>query len=344
MRTLQQLVRQNIQVYECHDFVRPQRILGDIRVFLDANECPYNSPYNRYPDADQKMLKEALAVAKGVTPQQICVSNGRDEIIDLLFRCFCQSGIDNVVVTNPTYGMYCACAQINAVECRSVMLDDKFNVTAERLLDCCDEHTKIIWLCSPNELTGIMISQEEVELLLDCFDGIVVVDETYVDYSKVHPFRSKIGDYNRLVSIDTLSVAWGCAAANLAMAYSNEEIITVLNKVKFRHNVSTFAQKYAIDVLSDPFEISKQVSVVRLERQRLMDAVAILPCCVKVFDSDANFFLAQMTDADKVYSYLVKKGVLVTNCNGVALCENCLRITVGTKNENNELLAALRQY
>ena len=344
MRTLQQLVRQNILKYEGIDFIRTSSAISAPRIRLDANENPYNSPYNRYPDECQQSLREVLALTKGVGVQQICVTNGRDESIELLFRCFCQPGIDNVVVTSPTYGMYRACAEINDIECRSVVLDDRFQVSAERLLDNCDEHTKMILLCSPNEITGNLIKREEVELLLDCFDGIVVVDETYVGYSKVRPFRNDIDHYGHLVTIDTLSVAMGCAAANIAMAYSNEEIVSVLNKVKFPHNVSEIAQNYVINVLRDPFEISKWVSIVRIERQRMMNAVSILPYCVKVYDSDANFFLARMVDAGDVYDYLLSNGIVVKNCTAVALCDNCLRITVGTRNENNELLAALRQY
>ena len=344
MRTIQQLVRPNVLSGGDVDSVRKSGADNGIRVRLDANECPYNSPYNRYPDACQETLRSVLAPVKGVDACQICVANGRDEVIDLLYRCFCRPGVDNVVAVHPTYGMYKGGGGGGDVDYRPVLLDGDFQINADRILSCCDGNTKMIWLCSPNEWVGNLLKQDEIETLLGCFDGIVVVDETYIDYAKSRSFRGDIGRYERLVVIDTMSAAWGAAAINVAMAYSNREIISVLNKVKLRHNVSTIAQNYAIELARDPFEIVKRASLVCLERQRLMNAVAMLPFCDKVFESDANFFLARMTDAELVYKYLVGSGIAVCNCSGVALCDNCLRITVGTKNENNELLAALRQY
>lgn len=344
MRTIQQLVRPNILSVEDVDSVRKSGADKGIRVRLDANECPYNSPYNRYPDACQETLRSVLAPVKSVDAEQMCVANGRDEVIDLLYRCFCRPGVDNVVAVHPTYGMYKVCAEINDVEYRPVLLDVDFQMNAGQILGRCDRNTKIVWLCSPNEYAGNLLERNEIESLLGSFDGIVVVDETYIGYAKSRPFRNDIGRYDRLVVIDTMSAAWGAASISLAMVYSGTEIISVLNRVKLRHNVSTLVQNYAMELARDPFEITKRASVVRLERQRLMSAVAMLPFCEKVFASDANFFLARMTDAEQVYKYLVGSGIAVCNCIGVALCDNCLRITVGTKNENNELLAALRQY
>ena len=313
-------------------------------MFLDANENPYNAPYNRYPDPLQLELKEAIAKVKGVPAQCIFLGNGSDEAIDLPYRCFCEPGVDNVVAIEPTYGMYKVCADINNVEYRPVLLDEHFQVTADALLAATDAHTKIIWLCTPNNPTGNCLVREEVIKVIEQFDGLVIVDEAYSDFSSQKTLRSELAKYPNLIVLNTMSKAWGCAAIRLGMAFASEGIIDIFNKVKYPYNVNLLTQQQALKALQDPFEVDGWVKILKEERGRVMQAFSILPICEKIYPTDANFFLAKMTDATGIYNYLVDQGIIVRNRNRVQLCQNCLRITIGTKTENSELIAALRQY
>ena len=313
-------------------------------MFLDANENPYNQPFNRYPDPLQLELKAALSKVKGVPAENIFLGNGSDEAIDLPYRCFCNPGVDNVVAIEPTYGMYKVCADINDTEYRTVLLDEQYQTTAEKLLAATDEHTKIIWLCTPNNPTGNCLNRDEVIKVIEGFEGLVIVDETYSDFSSQKPLRTELAKYPNLIVLNTMSKAWGCAAIRLGMAFASEEIITIFNKVKYPYNVNQLTQQQALEALKDPFEVDNWVKILLQERTRMMDAFEMLPICHKVYPTDANFFLAKMTDATKIYNYLVDKGIIVRNRNRVQLCQNCLRITIGTKTENSELIAALRQY
>lgn len=344
MKKLEELLRDNILKLSPYSCARNEYNGHEATVLLDANENPYNNPYNRYPDPLQTELKNVLAKVKMVQPEQICLGNGSDEIIDLLFRCFCRPGVDNVVAIEPTYGMYKVCADINDVEYRPVLLDDEFQIKAEALLDACDDNTKLIWICSPNNPTGNLIDDNEIEQVADNFDGIVVVDEAYSDFARTVPFRLKLVRYQNMVVLNTMSKAWGCAGIRLGMAFARKEIIDVFNKVKYPYNVNTLTQKYALDMLKDPYKVEKWVNNIVVERGRMINAFQILSMCQKVYSTDANFFLAKMDDAQAVYDYLVGKGIIVRNRTNVRLCSNCLRVTIGTRNENNELLAALRQY
>lgn len=344
MKKLEELLRDNILKLSPYSCARNEHSGHEATVLLDANENPYNNPYNRYPDPLQTELKNVLAKVKMVQAEQICLGNGSDEIIDLLFRCFCRPGIDNVVAIEPTYGMYKVCADINDVEYRPVLLDDEFQIKAEALLDACDDNTKLIWICSPNNPTGNLIDDNEIEQVADNFDGIVVVDEAYSDFARTVPFRLKLARYQNMVVLNTMSKAWGCAGIRLGMAFARKEIIDVFNKVKYPYNVNTLTQKYALDMLKDPYKVEKWVNNIVVERGRMINAFQILSMCQKVYSTDANFFLAKMDDAQAVYDYLVGKGIIVRNRTNVRLCSNCLRVTIGTRNENNELLAALRQY
>jgi len=344
MKKLEELLRDNILKLSPYSCARNEYSGREATVLLDANENPYNNPYNRYPDPLQTELKNVLAKVKMVQPEQICLGNGSDEIIDLLFRCFCRPGIDNVVAIEPTYGMYKVCADINDVEYRPVLLDDEFQIKAEALLDACDDNTKLIWICSPNNPTGNLIDDNEIEQVADNFDGIVVVDEAYSDFARTVPFRLKLARYQNMVVLNTMSKAWGCAGIRLGMAFARKEIIDVFNKVKYPYNVNTLTQKYALDMLKDPYKVEKWVNNIVVERGRMINAFQILSMCQKVYSTDANFFLAKMDDAQAIYDYLVGKGIIVRNRTNVRLCSNCLRVTIGTRNENNELLAALRQY
>ena len=313
-------------------------------MFLDANENPYNQPFNRYPDPLQLELKAALSKVKGVPAENIFLGNGSDEAIDLPYRCFCNPGVDNVVAIEPTYGMYKVCADINDTEYRMVLLDEQYQTTAEKLLTATDEHTKIIWLCTPNNPTGNCLNRDEVIKVIEGFEGLVIVDEAYSDFSSQKPLRTELAKYPNLIVLNTMSKAWGCAAIRLGMAFASEEIITIFNKVKYPYNVNQLTQQQALEALKDPFEVDNWVKSLLQERTRMMDAFEMLPICHKVYPTDANFFLAKMTDATKIYNYLVDKGIIVRNRNRVQLCQSCLRITIGTKTENSELIAALRQY
>ena len=344
MKPLQELVRPNIWALAPYSSARNEYAGREARVFLDANENPYNQPFNRYPDPLQLELKEALSKVKGVPAENIFLGNGSDEPIDLAYRCFCQPGIDNVVAIEPTYGMYKVCADINDTEYRPILLDEHYQITAEKLLAAVDEHTKIIWLCSPNNPTGNSLRREEIVKVIEGFEGIVIVDEAYSDFSAVTPLRSELSQYPNLIVLNTMSKAWGCAAIRLGMAFASKEIIAIYNKVKYPYNINQLTQKQALEALKDPYEVDNWVKILLQERGRMVDAFALLPICEKVYPTDANFFLAKMTDAQKIYDYLVDQGIIIRNRNRVQLCKDCLRITIGTKTENNELLAALRQY
>ena len=344
MKDLKELCRPNIWSLAPYSSARNEYAGREARVFLDANENPYNQPFNRYPDPLQLELKAALSKVKGVPAECIFLGNGSDEAIDLPYRCFCNPGIDNVVAIEPTYGMYKVCADINDVEYRPVLLDDRYQITAEKLLAATDAHTKIIWLCSPNNPTGNCLKREEIIKVIEGFEGLVIVDEAYSDFSSQKTLRSELAKYPNLIVLNTMSKAWGCAAIRLGMAFASKEIITIFNKVKYPYNVNQLTQQQALEALKDPFEVDNWVKILLQERSRMMEAFELLPICEKVYPTEANFFLAKMTDATKIYNYLVDRGIIVRNRNRVQLCQNCLRITIGTKTENSELVAALRQY
>lgn len=344
MKQLEELVRPNIWGLAPYSSARNEYSGHAAHVFLDANENPYNSPLNRYPDPLQLELKAQVSKVKGVPVENIFLGNGSDEAIDLAYRIFCNPSQDNVVAIEPTYGMYKVCADINNVEYRPVLLDADYQISAGKLLSACDEKTKLIWICSPNNPTANNICREEIARVLQEFQGIVVVDEAYSDFSKQQTFRSELGKYINLIVLNTMSKAWGSAAIRLGMAFASRDIIDLFNKVKYPYNVNLLTQNQAIEALRDPYQVQDWVKTILNERTRLICAFRDLACVVKVYPTDANFFLAKMTDAQGIYNYLVEKGIVVRNRNKITLCGNCLRITVGTKSENSELLAALRTF
>lgn len=344
MKSLKELTRPNIWSLAPYSSARNEYSGRTARIFLDANENPYNAPYNRYPDPLQTELKAALAKVKGVPPENIFLGNGSDEAIDLPYRCFTTPGKDNVVAIEPTYGMYKVCADINDVEYRPVLLNGDYQMNPDRLLAACDDNTKLVWICSPNNPTGNNLDRESIEKVLREFQGIVIVDEAYSDFSKQKTFRSELKNYPNLIVLNTMSKAWGCAAIRLGMAFASKEIIDIFNKVKYPYNVNLLTQQQALEMLKDPYEVDKCVRTILTERTRMIDAFRLLPICERVYSTDANFFLAKMQDAQGTYDYLVDKGIIVRNRTRVTLCDQCLRVTIGTKTENNELLAALRQY
>ena len=344
MRTLQELTRPNIWSLAPYSSARNEYSGHVAHVFLDANENPYNAPFNRYPDPLQGEVKQRLAKIKGVPEECIFLGNGSDEAIDLVYRCFCEPQKDNVVAICPTYGMYEVCADINNVEYRQVMLDEHFQVTAEKLLAATNSNTKVIWICSPNNPTGNNIYREEIMKVIEQFDGLVIVDEAYIDFSSEKTMLQQLASHPNLIVLHTMSKAWGSAAIRLGMAFAQKDIIDIFNKVKYPYNVNLLTQEQAIKRLNDKISVEKWVNMLLLERGRLMQAFAELPICEKVYPTDANFFLAKITDAQKIYDYLVNKGIIVRNRTRITLCNNCLRVTIGTKDENGELLGALRFY
>ena len=344
MKSLEELVRPNIWKLAPYSSARNEYSGHEAHVFLDANENPYNKPLNRYPDPLQTELKAELANVKRVPAENIFLGNGSDEAIDLVYRVFCSPRTDNVVAIAPTYGMYQVCADINDVEYRPVLLGDKFQLDADSLLKACDRNTKVVWICSPNNPTGNNLDQAAIERVLEQFQGIVVIDEAYSDFSTAEVFRTKIQRYPNLIVLNTLSKAWGCAAIRLGMAFASKEIVDLFNKVKYPYNINLLTQQQALEILRNKVEVEKWVTLVLQERGRLIKAFTDLPICVGVYPTDANFFLAKMTDAQAIYDYLVGKGIIVRNRTRVTLCQDCLRITIGTKSENAELLSALRQY
>lgn len=343
MRTIKELVRPNIWSLAPYSSARNEYSGHVAHVFLDANENPFNGPYNRYPDPLQESLKERLSEVKNVPAENIFLGNGSDEAIDLVYRCFCEPKKDNVVAICPTYGMYEVCANINDVEYRNVMLDENYQITAEKLLAACDANTKAIWICSPNNPTGNDINNEEIEKVIENFDGIVIVDEAYIDFSKQKSFSRFINsETSNVIVLQTMSKAWGSAAIRLGMAFAKKEIIAIFNKVKYPYNVNLLTQEQAMKRLKDTQPVEQWVNILLQERGRTMEAFGELPICEKIYPTDANFFLAKVKDAQKTYDYLVDKGIIVRNRTRVSLCNNCLRVTIGTREENNELLGALR--
>ena len=276
MKPLEQLVRKNIWSLAPYSSARDEYSGKEAHVFLDANENPYNAPYNRYPDPLQRELKAMLEKVKGVPSDMIFLGNGSDEAIDLAYRVFCEPGHDNVVAIEPTYGMYKVCADINDVEYRRVLLDEHFGFEADRLLAVCDEHTKLIWICSPNNPTGNSLSREEMLKVVERFQGIVIVDEAYIDFASQMSMRQELAKHENLIILQTMSKAWGSAAIRLGMAFASQEIVAIYNKVKYPYNVNLLTQQQAIEMLKDPFEVDKMVKVLLGERT-LRSRVAAFP-------------------------------------------------------------------
>lgn len=343
MKELHDIVRPNIWKLTPYSSARNEYSGHEAHVFLDANENPYNSPLNRYPDPLQTELKKNISKIKLVPEDCIFLGNGSDEAIDLIYRIFCRPQIDNVVAIEPTYGMYKVCADINDVSYKPVLLDEHYQINAYKLLSACDKHTKIVWICSPNNPTGNNLQIGEIEKVLHAFNGIVVIDEAYSDFSTQPVFRKRIHEFKNIIVLNTMSKAWGCAAIRLGMAFARKEIIELFNKTKYPYNVNLLTQQLATDLLQNRERVEKWVNMLLTERNRLMEAFSQLPICVKVYPSDANFFLVKMSNSQSIYNYLVENGIIVRNRTNVSLCNDCLRITIGTKSENSELLGALRR-
>lgn len=340
---LTSLVRPNILSLKPYSSARDE-FHGEASVFLDANENPLNQPYNRYPDPLQRSLKQQVATLKGVGADRLFFGNGSDEPIDLVFRIFCEPGIDNVVAIDPTYGMYKVCADINHVAYKSVHLNPDFSLDASRLLAAIDKHTKVVFLCSPNNPTGNDLETDAVLQVLNTFEGITVIDEAYVDFSERPSYLTLLDQYPNLIVLQTFSKAWGMASVRLGMAFADPAIIRFFNTVKYPYNINLLTQRFVSAAVDQVDRTRQWVAMLVAERAVLSLALGELPLIKRVYPSDANFVLVNVDDPNTVYAYLVNKGIVVRNRHTVSLCQGCLRITVGTPEENNQLLDALAAY
>ena len=341
------LLRDNIKNLIPYSSARDE-YQGEASVFLDANENAFGSPleqqFNRYPDPLQYQVKKRLSEIKGVPPRNIFLGNGSDEAIDILFRSFCNPGIDNVILVPPTYGMYQVSANINDVEARNVPLTEDFQLNLDGIAEAIDEHTKLIFICSPNNPTGNSIDRADVETLLANFSGIVVVDEAYINFSRQKTFIQELTEYANLVVLQTLSKAWGLAGLRIGMAFASEEIIEVMNKVKPPYNINDASQQLALQALANIDQVNGWIKETLLQRDKLVFGLKDFDFVVDIYPSDANFILVKTTDAKGIYNFLVEKGIIVRDRSKVQLCEGCLRITVGTPEENKTLIKTLQDF
>lgn len=344
---LNKLTRENIKKLKPYSSARSE-FSGVAKVFLDANENSFGSPltkwYNRYPDPLQWELKKKISTIKNVAPENILLGNGSDECIDLLIRAFCDPQKDNIIICPPTYGMYEVYAHINNVDVKEVPLLQNFQLDLEGLENAINENTKLVFFCSPNNPTGNSMDREDIEMVLNNFDGLVVVDEAYINYSRYHSFISDLKDYPNLVVMQTFSKAWGLAALRLGMNFASKEIIDLLNKIKPPYNINQATQELALKALDHLEDVNTMIKETVKEREELAKQLAQLSCVQKLYPSDANFILAKMTNATAIYDYLKEKGIIVRNRSNVILCEDCLRITVGTPGENAQLVQTLKNY
>lgn len=351
MFDLNEVIRPNIRDLVAYSSARAD-FRGHATVFLDANENSFGSPvsgvsekgYNRYPDPMQWKLKEKISRIKGVPPQNIFAGNGSDEAIDLLFRAFCRPGVDNVLVLPPTYGMYEVSAKINDVEVRAVPLLPDFQLNMEDIAEAIDAQTKLIFICSPNNPTGNVMAADDIEVLLHNFNGIVVVDEAYINFSRQKTTINMLTEFPNLVVLQTLSKAWGLAALRIGLAFASEEIIAVFNKIKPPYNVNEASQQLALEALEQVGQVNAWIKQTVAEREALVKKLVAFPFVKNVFPSDANFLLVKMEDARSVYNFLTGKGIVVRDRSAMSGCEGCLRITVGTPEENNTLVETLATY
>lgn len=342
MRELKELVRPNIFALKPYSCARNE-FTGEASVFLDANENPLNGPYNRYPDPLQLELKAKIAKMKGVRVEQIMLGNGSDEPIDLIVRIFCEPKEDNIVAIAPSYGMYEVCADVNNVEYRKVLLNEDYTLDADKLLAAIDNKTKVIFLCSPNNPTGNLLNRKEMLKVVEGFDGIVVIDEAYIDFASEESWLKELDMHKNLIVLQTFSKAWGLAAVRCGMAFASEEIMGYFNKVKYPYNINLLTQQFVNEQLEMESRKKEWVNMLLEQRTRLAETFESMTLIKKVYPTDANFILVKVDDANAVYRYLMEKGVIVRNRNSVSLCGGCLRITVGTAEENDELIAKLKE-
>lgn len=340
--SVQDITRKNILSLEPYSSARDE-YTGEASVFLDANENPFNAPWNRYPDPRQLALKNRLSQLKNVPAESIFLGNGSDEPIDLLYRAFCEPGTDNVVSISPTYGMYRVAADINNITYREVLLGENFCLNAGNLLAATDSDTKIIFLCSPNNPTGNALDQEEILRIIHEFNGLVVLDEAYIDFCPEKSLLATLNQYPNLVILQTLSKAWGLAGIRLGMAFASPEIIAVLSKIKYPYNINLLSQQKALQMLQAPEQKENWVQTILQQKELLVSKLLALPLVIHLYPSDANFILVKTTAARKIYQALVERQIIVRDRSKVSLCSEALRITVGTPSENERLIIALQE-
>lgn len=336
------LVRKNILTMKPYSSARDE-FKGEADIYLDANENPYPSPYNRYPDPLQRRVKEALAAVRDVRPEQIFLGNGSDEAIDLIIRAFCEPNQDSILITEPTYGMYSVCAEVNAVNVQQVLLTPDFDLDLDAFPKTFDATTKVIFLCSPNNPTGNLLSRDKILEVLKRFYGLVVIDEAYIDFAKGKSFLQELDKYPNLVVLQTFSKAWGLAGLRLGMCFASEAIINVLNKIKYPYNVNIRTQELALDAIENRHVMEDAVRQIVQQRTKVIKALEKLRMTEKVFPTDSNFVLVRVQDAPATYKYLLDQKIIVRDRSRVVLCYNCLRITIGTAEENDRLINALEE-
>lgn len=341
IEAVMRLVRDNIRSLAPYSTARDE-YKGTLGVFLDANENPFDNGYNRYPDPRQTELKGLLSGIKGVPVENIFVGNGSDEAIDLCMRIFCEPRVDNIVTIAPTYGMYRVAADINAVGVREVRLGDDWSLPVSALLSACDTNTKLMFICSPNNPTGNSFPQEQMRHILEYFDGVLVVDEAYIDFSDSPGMLPLLQEYDNLVVLQTLSKAYGMAALRLGLAFAHRRVAELFSRVKYPYNINLAGMERAKELLAH--DVNGEVAAIKAERNRVACALEAMPCVRRVFPSDANFLLVGVDDADALYEALIEAGVIVRNRSHVAGCEGCLRITIGTPRENDLLLDIIRKF
>ena len=317
---------------------------GDASVFLDANENPFNTEYNRYPDPSQLELKATIAELNQVEPNQIILGNGSDEIIDLLFRAFCEPGINNVIIPQPTYGMYSVSAAVNNVEVKHPSLDQNFQLDLATTFKSIDPNTRIIFLCSPNNPSGNLLQEENIFQLLGSFNGIIVVDEAYIDFASSDGFLPSLSEYPNLVVMQTFSKAWGLAGLRLGVGFASKEIIQLLNTIKPPYNINSVTQNIALATIQNEAQKIEQVSSIIIERELMSKKLSQFSFVRKIYPSDANFLLVKVSNAQSCYDYLLSRGIIVRNRSSVIHCDSCLRITIGTEKENEILIEMLKAY
>lgn len=347
MFNLNTLVRENIAKLTPYSSARDE-FSGEAKVFLDANENSLGSPlkkwYNRYPDPHQKSVKEKLAQVKGISTEHIFLGNGSDECIDLLYRCFCNPGKDNIIICPPTYGMYEVSANINDIAVKKIALLPNFQLDLSGIEDAIDEQTKLIWICSPNNPTGNSLNRIDIETLLNNFKGLVIVDEAYINFSKQKSFVQELTEYPNLVVLQTLSKAWGLAGLRLGMAFASASIIEILNRVKPPYNISQATQELVLTALEEVGQVNDMIRLLVDMRDALAEVFASMPTVETVYPSDANFILVKIKDARAVYEFLLTKGIVLRDRSNVQLCDDCLRITVGSEQDNTLLVDAMQDW
>jgi histidinol-phosphate aminotransferase len=347
MFSINTLLRENIKNLTPYSSARDE-YQGEASVFLDANENAFGSPleqqYNRYPDPLQYQVKKRLSEIKGLPVRNIFLGNGSDEAIDILFRSFCNPGVDNVILVPPTYGMYQVSANINDIEVKNVPLTEEFQLNLDGIAEAIDKNTKLIFICSPNNPTGNSIDRTDVETLLANFIGIVVVDEAYINFSRQKTFIQELTEYANLVVLQTLSKAWGLAGLRIGMGFASEEIIEVMNKVKPPYNVNEASQQLALQALANIDLVNGWIKETLIQRDKLVLGLKDFDFVLDIYPSDANFILVKTTDPKSIYNFLVQKGIIVRDRSKVELCAGCLRITVGTPAENDILIQTLQDF